>query len=128
MKCVKGLLTKQKCMLILNIVIACLLFISICINHTVVRRLKQQNIELASIVIDVCENIRALLESQSEVLKITSEQERHNAYLAQCSQHTLIILRAYVISIQNTAIAHEKYEEAAKCKTLLQSIDKLINQ
>ena len=92
-----------------------------------VKQIRAQNEEIHSMTAVICDIQKTNMENDQIFSEVLKEMISNNYFIAQCGHCTISALRAYVVSITNTAIAHEKYEEAQKCKMLLDAIDKLID-
>lgn len=92
-----------------------------------VKQTRAQNEELHAMSVAMCEILQTNMENDKIFSEVMKEMVANNFFIAQCGHCTVSALRAYVVSIINTAIAHEQYEEAQKCKLLLSAIDELID-
>ena len=92
-----------------------------------VKQTREQNEQIHAVSAAMCEILQTNMENDKLFSDVLKEMIANNFFIAQCGHCTVSALRAYVVSIINTAIAHEQYEEAKKCKQLLGAIDELID-
>lgn len=112
----------------LGLLVLCILSNSIRIRKLkkIIAILEQNRFELIETCKQLCELEVSMTEMQTEMMEEIKKAENRELLTAHMSRCSLMVLRANVISLINTSVHREQYEDAKNLQELKQIIDQLL--